>query len=127
MATCSEASQIHADLQRSHGGIELCAQEVCQREAAVRAAQDQRAALIEMGHALACQIVHDHDTAAVGLALEALAVELREQLARVDGAAEQLSRLAQDACPGVHIIRTVVAVHHGDGAAVGVVTRSISG
>ena len=70
-----------------------------------------------MGHALACQIVHDHDAAAVGLALKALAIELREQLARVDGAAEQLGRLAQDACPGVHVVRTVVAVHHGDGAA----------
>ena len=88
---------------------------------------DQRAALVEMGHALACQIVHDHDAAAVGLALKALAVELREQLARVDGAAEQLSRLAQDACPGVISFVQLLQCTMATGRPVGVVTRSISG
>ena len=68
-------------------------------KAAVRAAQDQRAALIEVGHALAghdsCTTMH---AAAVGLALEALAVRASCNSSPVSTVAAEQLQPSRAAC-----------------------------
>ena len=108
---------VHAELQGRHRGVELGAQEVGQGKLALGLADDHRAALIEVRDALARHVVVGQNAGAVGLALEALLIELREQLAGGDLRAEQLRGLAEQGDPGIHVVRAVVAVDHGDGLA----------
>ena len=70
-----------------------------------------------MGDALACHVVIRQNTGAVGVALEALLIELGKQLAGGDFCAEELRGLTEKRDPRVHVVRAVIAVHHGDGLA----------
>ena len=110
---------IHAELERRHGRVKLRAQEIGKRELAFGLADDHRTALVQMRNTLARHIVVGQDARAVGITLKALLVELREQLASRNIRAEELRRLAEKAHPCVHVVRAVVAVHHGDGLAAG--------
>ncbi len=66
-----------------------------------------------MGDALPRQIVADGNAAAVRIAVQALLVQPGEQLAGGGRGPEQLRRLPQHPSPGIGIVGTVVAVHHG--------------
>ena len=104
---------VHA---KAHGGdlrIDAAAHEVGQAEMAVRLAHHQGAARVQVGDALAGHVVIHQHAAAVGLPLQALLIELGEDLARGHVAAEQAQGLPQQTDPGVDVRGAVVAVDHG--------------
>ena len=110
---------VHADLQRGHGGVELGAEEVCQGKSGVGTAGDQRTACVHMGHALTCHVVAHQHTAAVGIAFQRVLVQLGVQLPGGGGGTKQGGSFFQNAHPGVGIVGAVVAVNHGHGLAGG--------
>ena len=104
---------VHAKAHGGDLGIDAAAHKVGQTEAAVRPADYQRAARIQMGDALAGHVVIHQHAAAVGLPLQARLIELGEDLAGGHVAAEQAQSLPQQADPGVDVGGAVVAVDHG--------------
>ena len=94
---------VHTNFQGGHGGVKLGAKEIRQGKAAVRTADHHGSSPVQMGHALPCQIIVSDDAAAVGISLQTLLIELGIERAGVNLPAEQLRRLPEDPCPGVHI------------------------
>lgn len=106
---------VHA---KAHGGdlrIDAAAHEVGQAEAAVRLAHHQGAARVQVGDTLSGHVVIHQHAAAVGLPLQALLIELGEDLTGGHVAAEQTQGLPQQTDPGVDVRGAVVAVDHGHG------------
>ena len=95
------------------------AHEVRQREGGVRRAQEERTPGVEIGHALAGEIVERQKPAAVTAALKRLLEQAREELALVYLQSHHLAEFAEQRDPGVDVRGAVVAVHHRDGKPVG--------
>ena len=72
-----------------------------------------------MRDALARHVVVRQDAGAVRLALQTFLIELCKELSGRDLRAKERRRLAEKRDPCVHVIRAVVAVHHGNRRAAG--------
>ena len=102
--------QIKADAQGSGGCVELGAQEIGQIHPAVRAAQHQREALIQMGDALPRQIVDADHSAAVRVCLQALLVQPGVKLVGIEVRPKKPGSLPKQGHPDVHVVGAVIAV-----------------
>ena len=105
--------------QRGKGGIDVGAHKVGQRKRTVRAAQQQGDARVQVGDALAGNIVDGRDAAAVRRTVQRFVEQEGKQRTFVDVCPAQCRALGQQIDPGVQIAGAVVAVDHGDRRAVG--------
>ena len=103
---------VQADLEGRKRREDVGAHEVCQREFRVGRSGEDRAALVQVGHAFAGEVVEAHQAAAVGIALERLFEQLHIELGLALLYARQLAKFKQEIDPGVDVRGAVVAVHH---------------
>ena len=107
------------ELQHSDGSVELGAHEVGKRELVVGRTNKERTALGKTCDRLTRDIVVSHESTAVGIAFEGCVEEGGVELIHVNGHAEQLLILLEQAYPCVDLAGAVVAVYHSDERSVG--------
>ncbi len=102
--------QVKANAQGCEGGVELGAQEIGQVHPAVRIAQNQGKALIQVSDALPCQIIHADHPAAVRIGLQTLLVQPGVEFVGGRVNPEKPGSLPKHSHPDVHVVGAVVAV-----------------
>src|SRR3954469_6464240 len=104
---------VHPDPQCGQGREQMRPHEGGEVEPAVRGAQEERPALLEVGDRLPGEVVVGEHPAAVAGTAQCGSEEGLEDRRRVDLGTQRPSELGEQPGPGVQFTGPVVAVHHG--------------
>ena len=105
--------QVHAHLQRRHGGVQVGAHQVGQGQPGLRRPHKEGTAAVHTGNGLAGIAVEGRQASAVRVALQRLTVKQAVQHRFVQPGPGRLQGFPENSDPGVQIAGAGVAVNHG--------------